>query len=129
MSLKDEFEKLDGDNQDKKSETGLDIEHYTTSASGRNLTFVQPNGDREFFNYADLVNAKYVQADDEIQLTFRTDTINKLTLKGRNLLSLFNSLAENNPKKISCIDKRYAATKEESEIVVTAIIIQRSVET
>lgn len=81
------------------------VEHYEEGGYSRNLCFVQPDGEKEFVNYAYLVSGKYTPNTSEIVLTY---TICTVTLKGYKLEGLFDSLMNHVPKEIRCEDERYA---------------------
>lgn len=125
MNLTGNFDKLnkgkDGQNTDaSKPDDTQEIENYSTTGHVRNLCFVQTDGKRLFLNYAYLVSGEYSPEANTIKLVYTT---HEITLKGRNLECLFESLMSHVPRQIVAVDKRYEGTKEESEIVVNAINI------
>jgi hypothetical protein len=127
MSLTENFDKRNKDNSGKKDEqqkpeAGKEIERYDTPGQVRNLCFVQPDGEKLFLNYAYMISGKF-SPDGTITLFYTTHTV---TLKGRNLEALHESLQAQVPKQIACVEKRYEATKGEVETVVTEIVIQKS---
>jgi hypothetical protein len=129
MSLTDNFDKLNKDklgnkNDPPKSEAGKEIERYDSPGNVRNLCLVQPDGKRLFLNYAYLISGEFLPDDNSITLTYTTHVIK---LKGHNLQPLHESLMAHVPKQITCVEKRYEATKEETETVVSEIVIKENI--
>lgn len=125
MNLTSNFDKLHKGNKEDASKTddSKGIEHYAISGPGpvRNLCFIQPNGDRLFLNYAYLIAGAFSAENNVITLSY---TSHSITLKGRHLGDLFESLMAQTPRQIACLEKRYIETREETETVVTEIVIQ-----
>jgi hypothetical protein len=86
----------------------------------RNLCFVWPDNRKVFFNYAYLVSSDYLPEDGSITLAFTTHSI---TLKGAMLDSLYEALLSHLPRKIICVDARYAQTVESDKPIVLEIIV------
>ena len=126
MSLTKNFDKLNKGNADKdnpqNSDTENGIEQFSTPGHVRNLCFVQPDGKRLFLNYAYLVSGEYKPEENIVVLTYTT---HEITLKGRSLTDLYNSLMAHMLKQVVAIDKRYEATKETTEPIVFEIAITK----
>ncbi len=125
MTLTGNFDKLNKPKTDETKEAERlagekEIELYPTGGQTRNLCFVQLDGKRMFLNYAYLISGEYVPEENTITLAYTTHTV---MLKGHRLESLYESLMEHQVQRISCTDKRYLATKEDGESVVTEIEI------
>ena len=123
MSLTGNFDRLNKKKSGQKNDMpnhgdDQDLDRYSTPAQTRNLCFVQVDGKKLFLNYAYLVSGEYLPEDNIIKLVYTT---HEITLKGRNLEGLFESLMVHVPRQIVTIDKRYEGTKGELEIVVTEI--------
>ncbi|GEC77930.1 hypothetical protein [Flavobacterium aquatile] len=126
MNLTGNFDKLnrgkDGQNTDASNPKDTqEIENYSTTGHVRNLCFLQADGKRLFLNYAYLVSGEYSPEANTIKLVYTT---HEITLKGRNLEGLFETLMAHVPRQIVAVDKRYEGTKEESEIVVYDVIVK-----
>ncbi len=126
MSLTKNFDKLNKGNADKDSPQNSDaengIEQFSTPGHVRNLCFVQPDGARLFLNYAYLVSGECLPEASTILLSYTT---HEVTLKGRNLSGLYDSLMTHMLKQVVAIDKRYEATKDATEPVVFEIAITK----
>ncbi len=125
MNLTGNFDKLnkgkDGQKNDpSKQNDDQEIENYSTAGQVRNLCFVQTDGKRLFLNYAYLVSGEYSPEANTIKLVYTT---HEITLKGRNLEGLFESLMGHAPRQIVAVEKRYEGVKEETAIIVNEIII------
>ena len=125
MNLTGNFDKLnigkDSQNTDASNPNDTqEIENYSTTGHVRNLCLVQTDGKRLFLNYAYLVSGEYSPESNTIKLVYTT---HEITLTGRNLEGLFESLMAHVPRQIVAVDKRYEGTKKESEIVVNEINI------
>src|ERR1700743_1850013 len=97
------------------------VKNYAAAGPTRNLCFVQLDGKRMFLNYAYLIAGEFAPEDNIIMLTYTTHIV---TLNGRNLESLYESLMSQLPKQIACIDKRYLPTRNETESTVLNIQIE-----
>lgn len=113
MTLKSKFQE-----QHNKGKAADDPERYTTAGQSRYLSFILPSGESLALNYAYLISIKCTPDADRIELAYTTHTIE---LTGRNLAPLFDSLTIQLPRKITCTDERYLATKEDGESVVVGI--------
>lgn len=125
MNLTGNFDKLnrgkDGQNTDASNPNDTqEIENYSTTGHVRNLCFVQTDGKRLFLNYAYLVSGEYSPEANTIKLIYTT---HEITLKGRNLEGLFESLMGHVPRQIVAVEKRYEGTKEEGDTVILEINI------
>jgi len=125
MNLTGNFDKLnkgkDGQKNDpSKPNDEQEIENYSTTGQVRNLCFVLADGKRLFLNYAYLVSGEYSPEANTIKLVYTT---HEITLKGRNLEGLFESLMAHVPRQIMAVEKRYQGMKEDVEIAVFEIII------
>jgi len=125
MNLTGNFDKLnkgkDGQSNDQsKPNDSQEIENYSTSAHVRNLCFVQADGKRLFLNYAYLVSGEYTPETNTIKLVYTT---HEITLKGRNLENLFESLMAHVPRQITAVDKRYDGTIASTAAKVHELII------
>lgn len=128
MNLTGNFDKLnrskDGQNTDASNPNDTQkIENYSSTGHVRNLCFVQADGKRFFLNYAYLVSGEYSPEANMIKLVYTT---HEITLKGRNLEGLFESLMAHMPRQIVAFEKRYEGMKEENGIIVYEIIINAS---
>ena len=126
MGLTDKFDEMNGgkkNNPDKQGGPQTEPANYPTTGDGRNLCFVQPDGKRQFLNYAYLIGGEYDPEASEIKLTYTTNIV---TIKGYNLQALFESLMGQVPKEIVGIDKRYSEGRDETETVITEIIIREN---
>jgi hypothetical protein len=128
MNLTGNFDKLnkgkDGQNTDtSKPDETQEIENYSTTGQVRNLCFVQADGKRLFLNYAYLVSGEYLPEANTINLIYTT---HEITLKGRNLEGLFESLMAHVPRQIMAVEKRYDGMKEEKVMMVNEIIIRNA---
>ena len=128
MSLTGNFDKLnkgkDGQKNDpSKPDDAQEIENYSTTAQVRNLCFVQTDGKQLFLNYAYLVSGEYSPEANTINLAYTT---HEITLKGRNLDGLFESLMSHMLRQIVAVEKRYEGMKDKSDIVVYEININKT---
>lgn len=119
MSLTGNFDKLNKGNGGQGTvspDLSMDeTDNYATPSQVRNLCFVQPDGKRLFLNYAYLVSGEYSPDTNTIKLIYTT---HEITLKGRNLESLFESLMAHLPRQILAVERRYELTMEEISMVV-----------
>ncbi len=119
MSLTGNFDKLNKGNGGQGTvppDLSMDeTENYATPSQTRNLCFVQPDGKRLFLNYAYLVSGEYSPEANTIKLVYTT---HEITLKGRNLEGLFESLMAHLPRQIVAHEKRYEGTIGEMVTVV-----------
>lgn len=124
MGLTDKFDKRNGgqkENPEKKDGRPDEPANYPTTGDVRNLCFIQPDGKRQFLNYAYLIGGKYDPEASEIALTYTTHIV---TVKGVNLEPLFESLMVQVPKEIVCADKRYLGEQNESMTFILEISIK-----
>lgn len=125
MSLTDKFDrnrkrKPTGKTGTEQVATEGDVENFVRPGFMRNISFVQPDGQMEFYSYADLTNGIYVPEENKLVLTFRN--IAAVTLKGRNLDELYEQIQHQMPKKIICVEKRYDVN-DNNDIVVHEIFV------
>lgn len=125
MNLTGNFDKLnrgkDGQNTDASNPNDTqEIENYSTIGHVRNLCFVQTDGKRLFLNYAYLVSGEYSPEGNTITLVYTT---HEITLKGRNLEGLFESLMAHMSRQIVAVEKRYEGMKEGGDTVILEINI------
>lgn len=118
MSLTEKFDRKR--NQQEGTDEGSAI-NYTKAGGIRYVCFVILNGKREFFCYSDLVRCSFDPEKSEISLIFRG--AGSVSLKGQNLLSLYEQFQNQIPRQITCVDKRYITLNEASEINITEINI------
>ncbi|MDI1254584.1 MAG: hypothetical protein PSV16_00660 [Flavobacterium sp.] len=128
MSLTENFDKYNKANAPQKKDAETtdsenDIELYSLTGHVRNLDFVQPDGEREFFNYALITRCKISSDKSSIFLNYSTG--HEVTIKGRNLEILYDQLFGQLPKSITAIDRRYEATKDGVEPVIFEIAINK----
>jgi hypothetical protein len=126
MNLTGNFDKLnrgkDGQNTDASNPNDTqEIENYSTTGHVRNLCFVQADGKRLFLNYAYLVSGQYSPEANTIRLVYTT---HEITLKGRNLEGLFESLMAHVPRQIVAVDERYESLKVTESVIVDKITIE-----
>lgn len=127
MSLTGNFDRLNKKKSGQKNDTpnhtdDQDSNRYSTPAQTRNLCFVQADGKKLFLNYAYLVSGEYLPGDNIIKLIYTT---HEITLKGRNLEGLFESLMAHVPRQIVVVEKRYERMKEESNVVNEINIVNK----
>lgn len=123
MGLTDKFDKRNGGQKENpKKEDGQPDEpvNYPTTGDVRNLCFVQPDGKRQFLNYAYLISGEYDPEASEITLTYTTHIV---TVKGYDLNEIYEALMGQVVKKIVAVDERYRSTRESGAI--TAIYIMK----
>lgn len=125
MNLTGNFDKLnrgkDVQNTDASNPNNTqEIENYSTTGHVRNLCFVQVDGKRLFLNYAYLVSGEYLPEANTIKLVYTT---HEITLKGRNLEGLFESLMAHMSRQIVAVEKRYEGMKEGGDTVILEINI------
>ncbi|WP_298115539.1 hypothetical protein [Flavobacterium sp.] len=128
MNLTGNFDKLnrgkDGQNTDASNPNDTqEIENYSTTGHVRNLCFVQADGKRLFLNYAYLVSGEYSPEANTIKLVYTT---HEITLKGRNLEGLFESLMAHVPRQIVAVEKRYKGIKDENSAMIYEIEIKEN---
>lgn len=105
----------------KKDEGQQDIQKYDTESPSRVLYFIDGKGEHWSFHYAQINLHRYQpEANTIILHTSNFD----VTLKGANLLGLFQEISEQRIKVIRAIDNRYAATKEVNEPYVLSVIVE-----
>lgn len=126
MSLTGKFDKYSRRKTSVKAEVGsasedLEIESFGRAGYIRNLSIVLLGGEKQFFNYSDLTHGIYSPSQSTLTLHFRGAT--SVAIKGRNLDLLYEKLLYQIPRQITCIDKRYDATKDNNEIIVHEIIV------
>ena len=122
MTLTSNFDKSGkGGGKPNKPEDEKDIVFYEIAGDPRNICFVQPDGRQQIFYYADIMQQEYDPNKSTLTLSFRTATV---TIAGNNLEKLFEGFKTHTIKQIKCVEERYAAMKEETEMVVTAIEIK-----
>ena len=114
-------ESLATDSRIAISANGVDI--YDAHSHVRNVCFIWEDGRKAFFNYAYLVTGDLIvhNSIDALVLSFSSYTV---TLKGYNLLPLFNALLEHSAKTISAVNPRYATQNDFQDSVVIEIEIQ-----
>lgn len=125
MGLTDKFDEMNGgkkNNPEKQGGQPNEPVNYPTAGDVRNLCFVQPDGKRQFLNYAYLISGEYDPEASEIKLTYTTHVV---ALKGYNLEALFESLMVQVPKEIVGIDNRYSEESNEATTGVIEIIINQ----
>lgn len=124
MSLTGNFDKLNKGNGGQgtvQPDLSMDeTENYASPSQVRNLCFVQPDGNRLFLNYAYLVSGEYSPEANTIKLVYTT---HEITLKGRNLEDLFESLMRHVPKQIRALEERYSVIFDKNKITVQEIKI------
>lgn len=127
MSLTGNFDKLNKGNGGQGAvppDLSMDeTENYSTPSQVRNLCFVQPDGNRLFLNYAYLVAGEYSPEANKIKLIYTT---HEITLIGRNLGELFESIMAHVPRQIVVVDKRYKGIRDNNEIIVYEAFIKSS---
>lgn len=126
MSLTSKFDRLQkgntgNENDASQTDDRKEADRYATAGHVRNLCFIQPNGEQLFLNYAYLISGAFSPENNIITLSYTTHII---TIKGHHLDVLFDSLMAQIPKQIVCVDKRYEAAIDETETVVTEIVIK-----
>ncbi len=123
MSLTENFDRLKEIKPAgiKDDEAEKDIERYLIAGQRRRLTYVMRDGKQYFFFYDELRGcSEYDPETDAITLKLFDKTI---TIKGRNLASLFDDIGNQMISKIVTMDERYLATVEEGQVCVTQISI------
>lgn len=115
------FDELLGGDIDPAKDGDKPIEYYSTPASGRNLDFVQPSGEREFISYTLLTNCKINAEKTVIELFYSNGQ--HVTLNGRNLYELYQKIFYYLPRQITAVEKRYEGTMKDKEPIVFEIAI------
>lgn len=111
MNLTDNFEKLGQGGNDGK-------ELYNTRSNARIISFVLLDGVHYSVNYSYMIDGRFNPEDNLIVLQFTTSTV---SLKGQNLLGLFEQIMAQMRKNVVCIESRYNATLEDNAIGVFEI--------
>lgn len=119
MGLDLKFEQQNkGSNKDDSQEN---IQRYDTDSPSRVLYLIDGNGEHWSFHYAQINLHRYKpEANTIILHTSNFD----VTLKGANLLGLFQEISEQRIKVIGVIDNRYAATKAANEPYVLSVLVE-----
>lgn len=111
MNLTDNFDKLGQAGNEGK-------ELYNTRSNARVLSFILLDGVHYSVNYSYMIDGRYNPEDNMIVLQFTTSTV---SLKGQNLLGMFEQIMAQMRKTVVCIESRYSATLVESAIAVFEI--------
>jgi hypothetical protein len=125
MSLTGNFDKFSQPKADTKPASNGDEkenEQYPTPGQNRNLCFVQADGKRLFLNYAYLIAGEYEPESNTITLNFSTHTV---TLKGRNLENLYESIMLQLQREIVGVESRYVEINDKESSFVTEIFIDK----
>lgn len=104
----------------KKDESQQDIQRYDTDSPSRVLYLIDGKGEHWSFHYAQINLHRYQPEANTIIL--HTSSFD-VTLKGANLLGLFQEISEQRIKSIKVLDKRYVALAEGKDLMVTEIIV------
>lgn len=115
MDLSDRF------NRHSAGSKASGLAYYNTDAPVRTVHFIPLGGAKLFLNYSDLVSGELLPEENTITLTFQRHVV---TLRGRHLEALFDSLAAHGVRLITAVEERYAETTEEAEPLVTQIDVQ-----
>ncbi|WP_294293599.1 hypothetical protein [uncultured Chryseobacterium sp.] len=118
MSLTEKFDRKR--NQQEGADEGSAI-NYAKAGGIRYVSFVMLDGKRKFFCYSDLVSCTFDPEKSEIGLIFRG--AGAVSLKGQNLLLLYEQLQNQLPRQIICVDKRYISLNLTDGFSVTDISI------
>lgn len=119
MSLTEKFDRkreAQANHQD-----GDSAKDYPRGGTIRYVSFVMLDGKREFFCYSDLVRCVFDPEKNEISLTFRGAA--SVTLKGQNMLLLYEQFQNQIPRQVICVNKRYVSLSGNNEIQVMDISI------
>ncbi|PZU88632.1 MAG: hypothetical protein DI529_05390 [Chryseobacterium sp.] len=119
MSLTEKFDRKRAAQAGQQD--GDSAKDYPKGGTIRYVSFVMLDGKREFFCYADLVRCEFNPEKNEIVLTFRG--VASVSLKGQNLLLLYEQFQNQIPRQVICADKRYKDLNSENESFVFEIII------
>jgi len=121
MSLEYKFNNSNSTNSEgEKPEEKQVTEYYQEPGRNRNLTFVQIDGSRQFFNYAYLAACSYSPSDASITLVFSTHTVK---ISGYKLAALFDAIEKQALKQIVALDKRYASDDGDAPQVTEILIV------
>ncbi len=122
MSLTENFDRMKALSPDnKKDGDGVkDITRYKTAGQRRKLSYEASDGKARFFFYDEIRDGEYSPEDNTIIIKLYDKTV---TIKGRNLATLFEDIGNQVVKSITIIDERYLNTVEEDQICVTQIFI------
>ncbi len=107
----------------KKDESQQDIQRYDTDSPSRVLYLIDSKGEHWSFHYAQINLHRYQPEANTIIL--HTSSFD-VTLKGANLLGLFQEISEQRIRTVRTIESRYAATKEKSDVYVTSVTIEHT---
>ncbi|MPS73303.1 MAG: hypothetical protein E2590_09165 [Chryseobacterium sp.] len=119
MSLTEKFDRKRSAQAGQQDDNSA--KDYPKGGTIRYVSFVMLDGKREFFCYADLVRCAFNPEKNEIVLTFRG--VASVTLKGQNILLLYEQFQNQIPRQIICVEKRYKGITETNEIHITDINI------
>lgn len=123
MSLTEKFDRKRAAQAGQQD--GDSAKDYPKGGTIRYVSFVMPDGKREFFCYVDLVRCAFDPEKNEIVLTFRG--VASVTLKGQNLLLLYEQFQNQIPRQVICVDKRYISLSGNNEIQVLDISISTNI--
>lgn len=126
MNLKYKFQKNEEEGivtnkinpQGKKDDVVLTETNKSISC----ICFVEQTGKRTLLNYSYLIAVEFIPDPNSIILSFVSHTI---TMKGTNLHLIFEEFGFQAIKKIECSGERYSKIKEESEIAITHLIVEK----
>ena len=119
MSLTEKFDRKRAAQAGQQD--GDSAKDYPKGGTIRYVSFVMLDRKREFFCYADLVRCAFDPEKNEIVLTFRGAA--SVTLKGQNMLLLYEQFQNQIPRQVICVDKRYRELNPENEVYVFEIIL------
>ncbi|MBN8623679.1 MAG: hypothetical protein J0L47_11230 [Flavobacteriales bacterium] len=123
MSLTEKFDRkraAQASQQDADS-----AKDYPKGGTIRYVSFVMLDGKREFFCYSDLVRCAFDPEKNEINLTFRGAA--SVTLKGQNMLLLYEQFQNQIPRQVICVDKRYISLNSGKDVHVTKVNISNNI--
>lgn len=106
QDFKIRFDEYQENDPTPKVEGQVHPDYYPTGGNTRNLAFVLPDGQLQFFNYSYLISCSYNQNEGKIILEFSTHTVE---LKGQRLERLFFELMAQVNKVIRASENRYSA--------------------
>ncbi len=120
QDFKIRFDEYQENDPTSKVEGQVHPDYYPTGGHTRNLAFVLPDGQLQFFNYSYLITCSYNQSEGKISLEFSTHTVE---LKGQKLEQLFYELMMQTTKIIRCTNKRYNELVEKDKPTTYEIIV------
>jgi hypothetical protein len=113
----DEFEENETDSAGTKGDNA----NYKTDGQVRNISFILPDGQRKFLNYAYLVSVDYFPKKGAIVLIFTSIIVN---LEGVRLETLYYDLFYQRVMEVKSQKNRYDVLEENNSPLVSNITFE-----